>query len=169
MKRLPVHIAVLVLAVLAVAAFAPTADASCRSTPESGGWVNVDPDSKAITRLAISRLCRDVIIDDEYASWGPNWYVELTGDCGTKQCIWGRFGAEQSRSHYRPRLDRRSSDDEKAVRIYPVFVSFERWDMRYYLYIHMSPDRDGTLLLRVYSEGWEQREVEDLVFRRDGP
>lgn len=158
-----------VLMVLAATAVAPPAEAKCMKSQENGEWTNIDPVSWTITRIKLGYRCKDVILGDEYAWSGPTWYVEPFSNCGDNECSWGKTGAEQSLRDYKRRnLSDERSEDVDPIRVNPVFASFDWEGFRRYLYIHMSPEEEGLLIVRVYSEYQQGRyEMEDLAFRTD--
>lgn len=157
------------MAVATISALAPPAAAKCIRSVEHGVWKNIDPDSWTITRLELKHVCKDSSYDGEYTQSGPSWYVEPFGNCGRYECSWGRVGAEQSLRDYK----RRGYPDQKPEEripfdVRPIFSTFDWEGFRRYLYIHMSPEEEGLLILRVYSEFPDGKyEMEDIAFRKD--
>lgn len=92
--------------VTAVNAFdAGPAEASCLAYgPRSGSWVNVDPNTREITRIRIQFKCNDVLAIPEGATpaqvaelrsrLGRKWTVRLWGKCHPRDCSWGGANAE---------------------------------------------------------------------------
>ncbi len=81
------------------------AEAMCRAYgPPSGSWVNVDPETREITRIRINYSCNDTLaipadatpeeIAERRARLGQNWSVQMWGKCHPRDCAWGGASAE---------------------------------------------------------------------------
>lgn len=89
-----------------LAAFDATpAQAMCRAYgPPSGSWVNVDPDTREITRIRINYSCNDTLAIPADATpeeverlrdrLGQHWSVQMWGKCHPRDCAWGGASAE---------------------------------------------------------------------------
>jgi len=79
-----------VAAAIAVASLATATSASalCIDPFQRGTWVNVDPNTRGITRAIIEFTCVDVITPGVPPP--PSWHVTLFGQCHPFDCPWGR-------------------------------------------------------------------------------
>ena len=77
-------------AAIAIASLAVATEASalCIDPPQRGTWVNVDPNTRSITRAIIEFTCVDVITPGVPPP--PSWHVTLFGQCHPFDCPWGR-------------------------------------------------------------------------------
>lgn len=73
----------------------PSAQALCIDPPEDGLWVNVNPNTRGITRAVVEFHCIDVIFPGHPIP--PSWYVTLWGKCHPTDCPWGRVPATSRR------------------------------------------------------------------------
>ena len=72
--------------------------------PQSGFWVNVDPNTREITRIRIHYSCNDTLAipadatpaerDALRSRLGQAWTVRLWGKCHPRDCSWGGANAE---------------------------------------------------------------------------
>ena len=77
-------------AAIAIASLAAVTEASalCIDPPQRGNWVNVNPNTRSITRATIEFTCVDVITPGVPPP--PSWHVTLFGKCHPFDCPWGR-------------------------------------------------------------------------------
>jgi len=75
------------IAAASLAATTP-ASAQCIDPPQRGNWVNVDPNTRSITRATIEFTCVDVV--QAGVPPPPSWHVTLFGKCHPTDCPWGR-------------------------------------------------------------------------------
>lgn len=173
MKKLPLPGFGLFVAMAVLVASAPQAEAKCLRFQETGAWTNIDPDSRIITGLKIGYVCKDFGRDGEFAAKGPRWYVEPVSECGAAECSWGRIGAERALEHYKPYPFTAQYKRDMSIRVKPIFAAFDREGLQFYLYIHMSPEEEGLLHVRLYTHGQDADgtiTTEDLKFRKpDSP
>ena len=105
--------------VIAATTFDPApAEAMCRTYgPPAGSWVNVDPDTREITRIRIRYSCNDTLaipadatpeeIAELRARLGQNWSVQMWGKCHPRYCAWGGASASKGpRAALEPMLPR---------------------------------------------------------------
>jgi hypothetical protein len=74
----------------------PSAKALCIDPPHDGLWVNVDPNTRGITRAVVEFTCVDVIFPGHPIP--PSWHVTLWGKCHPFDCPWGRVPATSAGS-----------------------------------------------------------------------
>ena len=65
-----------------------SASAQCIDPMQRGNWVNVDPNTRSITRATIEFTCVDVV--QAGVPPPPSWHVTLFGKCHPTDCPWGR-------------------------------------------------------------------------------
>jgi hypothetical protein len=121
--------ALLASAILAIATAggAGGAQALCAEPngPDTGTYVNVDPDTRSITRMEIGFRCgattrrRGETTTRRFGA-DPHWTVRLWGACSPSDCDWGRTRAEmrQRGSHLAAHYDQGFA--ERRVRIEPA-------------------------------------------------
>jgi len=172
MKKLVAIWAGPIMIALALVIWAPAAKAEqpCVVPWELGEWVNISSDPIDIVRLKITepyfcwRYPRDAN-GDPVSYYGPRWYVEVTGTCNYAECAWGRAAATMLDS-------RRYGEIETymgTATLTPWFASFDRKESRKYLYINLSPEEEGILNVRVYTDypdGSRRGSEEHLRFRK---
>ena len=71
--------------------------------PQAGTWMNVDPNTREITRIRINYSCNDTIARGTGTPRQPetpqrrlsaSWTVSLWGKCHPRDCAWGGAPAE---------------------------------------------------------------------------
>lgn len=69
------------------------AQAQCRveNSDILGNWVNVDRNTRGITRLQIDFACGDVVLNGRRQPTG--YFVQTFGSCTPRDCDWGRVQA----------------------------------------------------------------------------
>lgn len=77
------------LALFVLLSFARPAEAICLVQPESGSWVNVDPNARALARAELEFNCQDTIVNGVPFPPGPPWRIHLWGACAPAECDWG--------------------------------------------------------------------------------
>ncbi len=85
------------------------AQASCRAYgPQPGMYVNVDPNTREITRFRLNFSCNDVIAIPADATpaereairrrAGARWSLQMWGKCHPRDCAWGTAAARPAPS-----------------------------------------------------------------------
>jgi hypothetical protein len=90
LDSLPMARGLALSAAIAVLSLAATthASAQCIDPPQRGNWVNVDPNTRSITRATIEFTCIDVVLAGQPVP--PSWHATLFGKCHPTDCPWGR-------------------------------------------------------------------------------
>jgi hypothetical protein len=88
-------IATLIIAAIAVLGVHRIARAQCLVQQEDGHWVNIDPNTRALTRAELRFTCQDQILNGQPYPPGPPWHVHLWGKCHPTDCDWGEVGAQR--------------------------------------------------------------------------
>lgn len=119
---------------LFILAMTPVAAAAlCVDPPEDGAWVNADPNTSGISRIQLTFVCQDVILNGERYPPGPPWYMRLHGKCHPNDCDWGRVGAT----------------DLSSGQIHAIF---DQGFARRYVWAAMSQYRRGQLWVYVWTD-----------------
>lgn len=74
--------------------YTSSAYALCVQPQEEGSWVNVDNNTRSITRANIRFQCQDVILNGQPYPPGSPFYIKLFGSCHPNDCAWQEVGAE---------------------------------------------------------------------------
>ncbi|MDN5790936.1 MAG: hypothetical protein L0H25_08715 [Micrococcales bacterium] len=93
-RRTLVMLVIALLIAAGATAFVGTtsAQALCASTPMLGSWHNIDPNTRALTRVNVGLVCGDVRQCDENGHCtGGDTYVTMRpfGKCSPSDCDWG--------------------------------------------------------------------------------
>jgi hypothetical protein len=80
---------------VAPVAAADVSVASCVTPPEQGTWVNANPYTNSVTRVALRFVCQDQVLNGQPYPPGPAWYMRLFGKCYPTDCDWGTVGARR--------------------------------------------------------------------------
>lgn len=107
-------------------------NALCAEQPEDGAWVNIDPNTRSITRINLRFICQDQIRNGELYPPGPPWYVHLWGKCHPADCDWGEVGATRTGSGW-------------------IYAYYNQGFARRYVYARMSTVRPGLLYLYIWT------------------
>jgi hypothetical protein len=68
------------------------AHAICVASPLEGSWKNVNPNTRAMTRVDVAFTCNDVVLCDQYGNCtggGSGHSVKAWGACSPTDCFWG--------------------------------------------------------------------------------
>jgi hypothetical protein len=74
----------------------PVAKASLCSAPMTGDWRNIDPSTRAMTRVVVDFTCNDVVLCPvgQPCIRQPSYYsMNPFGSCWPTDCDWGRLRA----------------------------------------------------------------------------
>jgi hypothetical protein len=127
--------AILVVTLLTTAQTAP-ASALCAQPREEGRWVNVNPNTRSITRLSVRFVCQDQILNGVPHPPGSPFYLHLYGKCHPTDCDWLERGATRSSGGW----IRSTIDHGFAIRY--VWVKWTAGDrLRVYIYTHFRDNR----------------------------
>ncbi|MCA9885161.1 MAG: hypothetical protein KC708_19425 [Anaerolineae bacterium] len=96
-----------------------TTQASCATPQEEGSWVNVDSNTRSITRAEIRFQCQDQILNGQAYPPGFPYYVHLYGSCHPQDCDWGEVGATRVNSWIYTTLDHGFAKYYIWVKAYP--------------------------------------------------
>ena len=105
----------------------------CASQPESGNWINTDPNTRSLTRANLRFVCQDVVHNGELYPPGPPWYANLFGKCHPTDCDWGEVGARRLGSGH-------------------IYAVYDQGFAKRYVYAKMSQYRPGQLWVYVRTD-----------------
>ena len=74
---------------------APPAAAQCAVQPQDGAWVNLNPNTRSITRVVLRFTCQDQVLNGQPFPPGPPWHVHIFGKCHPIDCDWHEVGAQR--------------------------------------------------------------------------
>ncbi|PLS82484.1 MAG: hypothetical protein CYG59_04050 [Chloroflexi bacterium] len=100
--------------------------ALCMAPPEQGTWINIDPNTRSLTRIKVQNVCKDQVHNGVPYPPGPDWYMQVFGRCTPKECDWGKVGGELRRDGY-------------------IFSVYNHGFARRYVYAKLSQARPGML------------------------
>ena len=107
-------------------------NALCIQPDEEGEWVNIDPNTRGLTRINLRFVCQDQIRNGEPYPPGPPWYVHIWGKCHPTDCDWGEVGATQLTSGY-------------------IYAFYDHGFAKRYVYAKMSAVRPGLLYVYMWT------------------
>ena len=69
----------------------------CIEQEEHGNWVNINSNTRSITRINVDFFCRDTSLNGQLPA-GFSFYLNLFGACHPRDCDWGEVGANRDRN-----------------------------------------------------------------------
>lgn len=81
--------------------YSTSAHASCAQPQEEGSWVNVDNNTRSITRANIRFQCQDQILNGQPYPPGEPFYIKLFGSCHPNDCEWQEVGADYANNGWK--------------------------------------------------------------------
>lgn len=105
----------------------------CAAQEEDGNWVNVDSDTRSLTRIELEFVCQDQIINGEPYPPGPPWWVQVYGKCHPSDCDWGRVEAKRLGTDH-------------------IYAFYDQGFARRHVWARMSQYRPGQLWVYTYTD-----------------
>jgi hypothetical protein len=121
------------LTALVMALAQQSAHALCVTQQEAGSWINADPNTNSQTRIDLSFVCQDVILNGKPFPPGPPWYVRVFGKCHPTDCDWGRVGATRLSTGF-------------------VYAFYNQGFAKRFVYAKMSTVRPGQLWVQTVTQ-----------------
>ena len=69
------------------------ANAICLQPQEEGTWLNIDTNTRSISKLKVEFTCQDQILNGQPYPPGAPWHMQVWGKCHPTDCDWGRVDA----------------------------------------------------------------------------
>lgn len=127
---------------LLLAAFSHPGFAQCVAPFEQGSWVNIDPNTRGITRIEVNFSCNDQVLcgvdsngNVTCTNPGAPFHVHLWGKCHPSDCDWGTV----------------DGNDRWVGSTKWVFSYYDHGFAKRYVYIKPSVVYPGKLYLWMYT------------------